>query len=168
MLSHPSQSDPARAIADRIAALDLSSVLIMLTHPVWGQGWTLERAQQAIAHYRLFLTCCAVHPETALVPSTDVDQAWHCHILDTHKYQQDCLHCFGRFIHHNPHTGRLNPQQWRRQWQYTIRCTAALRSTASRSLPTRHRDRASRQIQPAGCTISHSPLSAPQPSSGVT
>lgn len=159
MLLHSPQPNPPALIAQRIAALDLSSILIMLTHPVWGQGWTVERAQQAIAHYRRFLTCCAANPETPLVPSADVDQAWHCHILDTHKYQQDCWHCFGHFVHHNPHTGRLNPRQWQRQWQQTLRCTAALGATSSSPLAT-HVDHALRDRLPAGCTISQKPTPA--------
>ena len=30
----------------------------------------------------------------------DMDTVWHCHILQTQKYTQDCLAIFGHYLHH--------------------------------------------------------------------
>lgn len=39
-----------------------------------------------------------------LVPSKDVDSAWHEFILHTRLYEAYCIQRYGLFIHHTPHT----------------------------------------------------------------
>lgn len=36
------------------------------------------------------------------VPSTVIDEAWHCFILHTKEYHKYCFENIGRFIHHLP------------------------------------------------------------------
>ncbi len=55
--------------------------------------------------YRRFLALKVLHPETSLVPSKQVDEVWHAHILDTKAYREDCLALFGRFMDHYPYFG---------------------------------------------------------------
>jgi hypothetical protein len=43
-----------------------------------------------------------------ILPSKDVDEFWHTHILQTMKYADDCQAVFGAFLHHNPHIGKLS------------------------------------------------------------
>jgi hypothetical protein len=46
-----------------------------------------------------------------LVPSEEVDEFWHNHILDTKKYFKDCELFFGEYLHHDPSFGRSdNPE----------------------------------------------------------
>lgn len=37
-------------------------------------------------------------------PTQDIDDFWHQHILNTFKYEKDCLEFLGFFLHHYPHT----------------------------------------------------------------
>jgi len=55
--------------------------------------------------YRRFLALKVIHPDTALVPSKQVDAIWHAHILDTRAYREDCQAMFGRFMDHYPYFG---------------------------------------------------------------
>ncbi len=55
--------------------------------------------------YRRFLALKMLHPETALVPSKQIDDIWHAHILDTKAYREDCQTLFGRFMDHFPYFG---------------------------------------------------------------
>lgn len=59
----------------------------------------------AIARYLAFLFLIDQYPMLSLVPTQEVDQVWHCHILDTSKYAADCQMLFGRFVDHFPFFG---------------------------------------------------------------
>ena len=89
-----------------IDAIDLEPIKAKLVDPREGSGWTLERAEHTERLYRRFLFLCHVyrHSDT-IVPTTDVDEMWHQHILDTRKYADDCDRVFGHFIHHFPYLG---------------------------------------------------------------
>lgn len=52
--------------------------------------------------YREFLVLAALYPNVHLVPTLDMDEFWHLHILDTRKYQRDCEYALGFFLHHVP------------------------------------------------------------------
>ena len=67
--------------------------------------WDEERVQQALNEYKQFLALMAWYPEAALVPSDDIDEVWHTHVLNTARYQADCEAIFGRFQHHLPSVG---------------------------------------------------------------
>ncbi|GAA5189567.1 hypothetical protein [Ferrimonas gelatinilytica] len=55
--------------------------------------------------YQRFLTLKMLYPLAALVPSKQVDEIWHAHILDTRAYRDDCEKLFGRFVDHYPYFG---------------------------------------------------------------
>ncbi|HEY9689815.1 MAG TPA: glycine-rich domain-containing protein-like, partial [Coleofasciculaceae cyanobacterium] len=95
----------------RLRQIDWRPIAFKLTDSTHGLGWPIERAAQAIQGYLQFLKAIDQHPTAALVPSLDVDEVWHCHLLDTHKYAADCQWLFGRFIHHNPYLGVGTPDQ---------------------------------------------------------
>jgi hypothetical protein len=67
--------------------------------------WDEERAQRALNEYRQFLALMYWNPDAALVPSEDIDEVWHTHVLCTARYQADCETIFGRFQHHAPTFG---------------------------------------------------------------
>ncbi|MBD2018613.1 hypothetical protein H6F43_00245, partial [Leptolyngbya sp. FACHB-36] len=55
-------------------------------------------------------------------PTWEIDQVWHCHILDTDKYAKDCDTLFGQFIHHFPYfgvRGENDRQAWYRAYALT-------------------------------------------------
>ncbi len=87
-----------------IYELDLSKVKAKyLSKKSW--WWKLwNDADQVEKDYREFLRLIAVNAGQSFVPWTqDLDDLWHEHILDTRKYNEDCMAIFGEVIHHNPH-----------------------------------------------------------------
>ncbi|MEW6491768.1 MAG: glycine-rich domain-containing protein-like [Cyanobacteriota bacterium] len=67
-------------------------------------GWTHQQAMRAINRYKMFLSVVYLHPHIPLIPTQEIDFVWHCHILHTRKYRQDCQMLFERFIEHEPDT----------------------------------------------------------------
>jgi hypothetical protein len=73
--------------------------------------WDEERVERALHEYRQFLALMLWHPEAFLVPSEDIDEVWHAHVLNTARYQADCETIFGRFQHHFPTFGQSDEVQ---------------------------------------------------------
>lgn len=88
-----------------LALLDLGPILYKLTDPVHGEGWNPEKAEKVAIQYRRFLTLVRENPNATIVPTEDVDEFWHNHVLDTLKYAEDCTEFFGFFLHHFPYLG---------------------------------------------------------------
>lgn len=65
-------------------------------HPDWNRGKVME----LIREYKTFLYFCAKDDEEN-VPSAEVDEIWHEHILFTKDYENWC-NFLGKKIHHNP------------------------------------------------------------------
>lgn len=84
----------------KIQALDLSMVRSKLMSPK-NEGMPLEEANAAIEGYRRYLLLAFV-ADFPVVPTREMDAAWHHHILDTERYARDCKAIFGRFLHHRP------------------------------------------------------------------
>ncbi len=85
--------------------LDLEPIIFKLCDPVYGKGWLLEKAQRVEQEYRRWLFLQTQNIEHSLVPTEDMDEMWHVHILDTKKYAADCDMMFGEFLHHFPYFG---------------------------------------------------------------
>jgi hypothetical protein len=86
---------------DRVAALDFNPVMTQLVNR---KDWSPERAVSAERRYRrfLYLTLTVVAP---VVPTKEVDEFWHQHILNTKQYASDCERIAGYFVHHRPSSG---------------------------------------------------------------
>lgn len=68
------------------------------------RGWSKKKAERTEVEYRKFLSKAA--QDTAdLVPSPEIDEMWHAHILHTEHYSSDCIAAFGRIVHHRPIIG---------------------------------------------------------------
>lgn len=89
-------------IKRQIDELDLTPIA---NNMVVKQGWLRSEVDDACRLYRNFLYLQCKYPEETIVPSEDVDEVWHNHILDTNKYQKDCQNLFGEFLHHYPYFG---------------------------------------------------------------
>lgn len=89
-------------ITAKVQAIDLDPIKRRLMDPRKSSGWTRERADAVEQDYRNFLVLAAFEPAAPTVPTEDVDEMWHAHILDTMKYQADCMEAFGYFVHHRP------------------------------------------------------------------
>lgn len=88
-----------------IDCIDFSQLTEKMIHY---NGWLREDAEETCLQYRrfLFLNRKYCTQETgALVPSEDIDEFWHAHILNTKAYMKDCDAIFGRYLHHYPFFG---------------------------------------------------------------
>jgi hypothetical protein len=73
--------------------------------------WAREEARTACQLYKNFLYLNKCHPQQILVPTREIDECWHNHILHTQKYHRDCMHIFGFYLHHAPLDPNENPQE---------------------------------------------------------
>ena len=102
--------------------LNLEPIVIKAMDKEEGLGWSFSYALEVCDEYRKFLVLCLKNPNTAIVPSTQIDDFWHLHILDTQKYAQDCNECFGYFLHHFPYfgmRGKQDAQRLKDAWEKT-------------------------------------------------
>jgi|CXWL01.1.fsa_nt_gi hypothetical protein len=80
-------------------ALNVVMSRVVKENPDWSQ----DRLSISEYHYRQFMALCKSFPdENITVPSSDIDEVWHSHILHTEKYADDCNEYFGFFLHHSP------------------------------------------------------------------
>lgn len=96
--------DVAEAI-ERVSAIDLSMVKLKLMDEEEGLGWTREYADLVEQRYRRYLCMVYLSRHGANVPTKEIDEFWHQHILATRAYAEDCENVFGEFIHHFPYFG---------------------------------------------------------------
>lgn len=64
--------------------------------------WQREEALQCCQQYKNFLLLQKKNPGNPLVPTKNIDEFWHNHILYTQNYIKDCLSIFGHYFHHQP------------------------------------------------------------------
>lgn len=64
--------------------------------------WPENLAIQLVEFYRRFLWLNYKYPGSNLVPTRDIDECWHIHILSTKRYAEDCQNLFGHYLHHQP------------------------------------------------------------------
>lgn len=95
-------SAQALVCLEKLKALDLAPVADHLMNLRTGHGWTRQQALRAMRRYKTFLFISYLYPHTVLIPTQEIDRVWHCHILHTCKYRQDCEMLFGYFIDHEP------------------------------------------------------------------
>ena len=72
--------------------------------------WLPQEAQQCSLLYKNFLWLCKKYGEQALVPTREIDEFWHNHILYTRQYHRDCRYIFGTYLHHAPSSPDEDPQ----------------------------------------------------------
>jgi hypothetical protein len=86
-------------------SLDLEPIKAKLIHPRGGYGWSIEKADEVEKIYKQFLFLIWKYPDGTIVPTEEIDDFWHCHVLDTRKYFADCESLFGYYVHHFPYFG---------------------------------------------------------------
>lgn len=83
----------------KLNTLDLKPVANKLVSSA--NGWTIQQAELAINRYKKFLCLHFLFPCIELVPTKEIDEVWHAHILlDTNQYIQDCNNLYGYILHH--------------------------------------------------------------------
>jgi len=86
--------------ADAIASIDLSRIEKRVAKE---HNWSAEKTAEVAKEYRRFLQLLRRHGSSArIVPSKEVDEIWHAHILYTEQYAADCERIFGFYMHHAP------------------------------------------------------------------
>ncbi|KAJ2985486.1 hypothetical protein NUW58_g5505 [Xylaria curta] len=81
---------------------------------------TLSRA---IIRYERFLKLFKLYPRTMLVPTLDIDLAWHTHQCSPARYEAETAEIAGRFVDHNDKLGTatLDPAFEKTKALYRIR-----------------------------------------------
>ncbi|PHM52891.1 glycine-rich domain-containing protein [Xenorhabdus sp. KK7.4] len=94
---------------EKVKLLDLTWIIKKITQkdPNIAKVWTEEGAKDAMEQYKnfMFLLYKYKGKNIKIVPSIEVDEIWHHHILDTQRYQKDCQNIYGHFMHHSPYFG---------------------------------------------------------------
>lgn len=146
--------------AAAIRQLDLSWLEVQL---VRFHDFEPERAARAVQLYRCFLEISADHPERMIAPPAGADKAWHVHMLNNRRYNEDCLRIFGTILHHDPELVGT-PDFWE-AWDFTrqqfaerigvmLPATADVKGPGPDFLPIRggdHREGGDQDLQPEYC-----------------
>jgi hypothetical protein len=72
--------------------------------------WSLPDAGHCCQLYKNFLILLKKHEAEFLVPTREIDEFWHNHILYTRNYYLDSMVIFGRYLHHDPASPDDNPE----------------------------------------------------------
>ncbi len=85
----------------KLNKLDLQPLAKKLMSFDNGNEWTLQQTECAISIYKMFLCLHFLFPDIELVPTKEIDEVWHTHILlNTYQYIQDCQELYGYIFHH--------------------------------------------------------------------
>ncbi len=82
-----------------IQNLDLNYLALRLIHK---ENWDEGEAREAVRKYKNFLKLRVMNKELIGVPTYEIDEVWHAHILHTKQYMEDCQKIFGSYMHHTP------------------------------------------------------------------
>ncbi len=107
----------ARAYIEQLNLDYIVETMCSASYPL--PKWTLSDAEHGCRLYKNFLILQKIHISEHLVPTREIDECWHNHILHTKQYIIDCMHIFGRYLHHTPASPRDNPKDLISQYQKT-------------------------------------------------
>lgn len=86
-----------------IKNLDLSYIVQKMTHEAYFlPRWTEKDALHGIQLYKNFLILSRKYRNQIFVPTKEIDEIWHNHILTTQQYHRDSEAIFGQYYHHDP------------------------------------------------------------------
>lgn len=99
-LDHPPSLEAAQQY---LQDLDLQYIIEAMCAPSYPlPRWSVADAQHCCQLYKNFLFLQKKHFPALLVPTREIDEFWHNHILYTKRYMADCQHIFGHYLHHEP------------------------------------------------------------------
>lgn len=85
-------------------SLDLTQVIQRVMKE---KRWSKRMAETAALFYKNFLYLCKKYQNHHLVPTQQIDEIWHAHILYTKDYHTLSHTIFGQYLHHHPlHKGQ--------------------------------------------------------------
>lgn len=101
--------DEARRYIDK---LDLSYIVDAMCSPSYAlPQWTAADAAHCLKLYKNFIFLQKKHRDFHLVPTREIDEFWHNHILYTKNYFEDCQQIFGHYLHHEPASPQEDKQR---------------------------------------------------------
>lgn len=109
MTTHPISLETARIY---LGQLDLSYIVQAMCSPAYAlPRWNVTDATHCSQLYKNFLFLQKKHLPVSLVPTREIDEFWHNHILYTKSYFHDCQNIFGHYLHHEPAAADEDNQQ---------------------------------------------------------
>src|SRR3989339_1716291 len=72
--------------------------------------WSPDLIQICEKLYKRYLWLLVKYPNEGLVPTREIDEFWHNHILYTKNYTRDCQALACRYLHHN-HSDRDDEEE---------------------------------------------------------
>ncbi len=67
-----------------------------------GLSWNKNKTENIEMQYKAFLFVCWKYSKETQIPTVDIDEFWHMHILFTKKYHKMCYDIYGYYLHHTP------------------------------------------------------------------
>lgn len=92
-------------VKEVIENLDLGPIKYKMINSDEGKPLSEEQVKNNEKEYKRFLYLIYCNPAKSIVPTKEIDEFWHYHIMDTEKYLNDCDMIFGKIIHHFPYLG---------------------------------------------------------------
>lgn len=104
LISNPQLHRPSlEAAKDYLDQLDLNYIAKAMCAPEYPlPRWQEDDALRCVQLYKNFLYLQKKHLPQPLVPTREIDEVWHNHILYTQQYFRDCEQIFGHYLHHAP------------------------------------------------------------------
>ncbi len=99
-MNNAAELEQAKHYLDTLDLSYLADAMSSESYPM--PRWDRETVMQCLQRYKNFLWLHKLHPKVALVPTKDIDECWHNHILYTRNYARDCEQLFGHYFHHIP------------------------------------------------------------------
>ncbi|UJR52617.1 MULTISPECIES: glycine-rich domain-containing protein [Dickeya] len=92
-----------------IDEMDFSNIRMKLTNydPLVCRVWSDDEFSMVEQYYKNFIYLNKKYGKEIkiIVPTVEVDEFWHHHILDTRSYIKDSMNIFGYYFHHYPYFG---------------------------------------------------------------
>lgn len=101
--------EQARSYVDTLDFNYIIETMCAPTYPL--PRWTVSDATYCAQLYKNFLLLQKKYSGIPLVPTREIDEFWHNHILFTKNYHLDCLNIFGFYLHHEPASPQDNPEK---------------------------------------------------------
>jgi hypothetical protein len=106
----PVKSDSLEQARSYLDSLDLNYIVDAMCADSYAlPRWLKADAQHCCQLYKNFLWLQKKYAPQAMVPTREIDEFWHNHILFTKNYFDDCLQLFGYYLHHEPSTPSDDP-----------------------------------------------------------
>lgn len=96
-----------RDLLDTMTIIDAAATVDFVGKLASENGWSRDHAEAVYAEYLRFLLMAWMSP-SMVVPSHDVDQAWHLHLTHTrHYWDVLCGRILMKALHHDPALGTM-------------------------------------------------------------